>query len=188
MVGWVSQPVRPFSAFKPVGGTTWESRPVVVRGQSVAETAWNLDPPPGFRGLNPDEPITLYVRHLPHWQQDGATYFVTFRLKDSLPQSRLRQLRALKREWEERNPPPRSHQALEEISRETMRRVERWLDQGMGSCALKPPDASREAAGALHHFAGERYELGCFVVHAEPRACDRAAPRARHVAAGAHSA
>jgi hypothetical protein len=57
---------------------------------------WNLPPPPGFQGLHPDQPITVYQRHLPHWRQDGATYFVTFRLADSLPQSKLDELAALK--------------------------------------------------------------------------------------------
>jgi len=45
---------------------------------------WNLDPPPGFQGLHPERPVTIYERHLPHWRQPGATYFVTFRLADSL--------------------------------------------------------------------------------------------------------
>jgi len=26
-----------------------------------------------------------YRRHLPHWQPQGATFFVTFRLKGSIP-------------------------------------------------------------------------------------------------------
>jgi hypothetical protein len=30
--------------------------------------------------------------HLPHWEKDSATYFVTFRLADSLPQSVLERI------------------------------------------------------------------------------------------------
>ena len=55
---------------------------------------WNLTAPPGFQGLCADEEVTIYVRHLPHWRQPGATYFVTFRLHDSLPQCKLRELAA----------------------------------------------------------------------------------------------
>src|SRR5213075_2678431 len=33
-----------------------------------------------FRGLDPQQPIVQKRGHLPHWQQTGATYFVTFRL------------------------------------------------------------------------------------------------------------
>ena len=94
---------------------------------------WNLQPPPGFRGLHPEKPMTMYQRHLPHWRQDGATYFVTFRLHDSLPQDRLRELDGLRSEWERRNPPPRSDDVLEELARDIFLRVNRWLDQGMGS-------------------------------------------------------
>jgi len=77
--------------------------------------------------------MTMYQRHLPHWRQDGATYFVTFRLHDSLPQDRLRELDGLRSEWERRNPPPRSDDVLEELARDIFLRVNRWLDQGMGS-------------------------------------------------------
>jgi REP-associated tyrosine transposase len=125
---------------------------------------WNLPPPPGFQGLDPTRPLTLYVRHLPHWRQDGATYFVTFRLHDSLPQSKLQELASLRKDWARRNPPPHSNEKLEELARETMRRVEHWLDQGMGSCRLREPAAAQAVASAMHHFDGERYELDCYVV------------------------
>ncbi len=65
---------------------------------------WNLPAPPGFQGLHPDKPITVYQRHLPHWRQDGATYFVTFRLADSLHRSKLDELAALKEAWERQHP------------------------------------------------------------------------------------
>jgi REP element-mobilizing transposase RayT len=45
-----------------------------------------------------------------------------------------------------------------------MRRVEQWLDQGMGSCCLKDPGAAGEVVSALHYFDDGRYELDCFVV------------------------
>jgi hypothetical protein len=67
---------------------------------------WNLPPPPGFQGLREDLPLDAYVRHLPHWRQPGATYFVTFRLADSLPKVKLDELAGLRREWERLNPPP----------------------------------------------------------------------------------
>src|SRR5579872_5207890 len=95
---------------------------------------WNLPPPPGFRGLDPGKPLTVYHRHLPHWRQDGASYFVTFRLADSLPQEKLDQLAYVKREWERSHPPPRSQKDWEGVARLTLARAEAWLDQGMGAC------------------------------------------------------
>ena len=57
---------------------------------------FNLSAPPNFRGLHPDLPVTMYHRHLPHWRQEGAIYFVTFRLADALPQDKLDYLKRLR--------------------------------------------------------------------------------------------
>src|SRR5947209_5544087 len=113
---------------------------------------WNLPPPPGFQGLHPDKPLTVHQRHLPHWRQDGATYFVTFRLADALPQSKLDELACLKREWERRRPAPRSDAVLDELARQVQERIERWLDQGMGSCPLKHASLAAFLTSAMHHF------------------------------------
>jgi len=143
----------------------------------MTATLWNLEPPPGFQGLDPEKPIMVYRRHLPHWRQDGATYFVTFRLADALPQSKLRELKALKREWQHRL----NHTNWQSLVRTTdwqsilrspwamcsrlvMERVEEWLDQGMGACWLRQPEFAQMVAEALHHFDGVQYELGCYVI------------------------
>lgn len=125
---------------------------------------WTLPPPPGFQGLDPNKPVPMYERHLPHWRQDDATYFVTFRLQDSLPQSKLQELEQLRVEWEKIQPPPRSHAALKLHAREVFERVERWLDQGMGSCVLRHGPCAGLMTAALHHFDDDRYELDCHVV------------------------
>lgn len=96
-------------------------------------TSWNLPPPPGFQGLRDDLPLTAYQKHLPHWRQDGATYFVTFRLDDSLPESKLRELEFLKTDWKRRHRSVPFGNDPEGMAREVMRRIEAWLDQGMGS-------------------------------------------------------
>lgn len=124
----------------------------------------NLPPPPGFQGLRDDVALEFYQGTLPHWRQSGATYFVTFRLGDSLPTERLRALRALKKRWEATHPPPRSQKDLEDFAREAMSRLERWLDQGMGTCLLKLRDVASLVANALHELDGSSHELGCYVV------------------------
>jgi len=125
---------------------------------------WNLLPPPGFQGIHPDKPVTMYERHLPHWRQDGATYFATFRLHDSLPQTKLRELECLKQEWERRHPAPRSHAVCEQLAREMFERVEGWLDQGMGDCVLKQASLAGWVTSSMHRFDEDRYELGAYVV------------------------
>jgi REP element-mobilizing transposase RayT len=116
--------------------------------------------------LRENLPLKLYDQLLPHWRQAGATYFVTLRLADSLPQSKLHELRAFKAEWERRHPPPRSHAVLDEIARELFRRIEGWLDQGLGSCVLKQPNLAERVIEAMHAGDGTNHELGCYVVMA----------------------
>ncbi len=124
----------------------------------------NLPPPPGFSGLDPDKPIRTYQRHLPHWRQDGATYFVTFRQQDALPQEHLDFLKRLRDEWERTHPPPRSEQHWEEHTREIVRRTEAWLDEGYGSCCFRESRHVEQLAKALLHFQNERYFVSCYVV------------------------
>jgi len=125
---------------------------------------WNRVAPPGFQGLREDLPLRIYTRHMPHWRQSGATCFVTFRLADSLPENRLRELAELKAEWERRYPPPRSNSILEQLARVVFERVEHWLDQGAGSCVLKESGYSTLVHQSLHHFHGVRYEMGASVI------------------------
>jgi hypothetical protein len=80
---------------------------------------WNLAPPPGFQGLRDDLPLECYQRHLPHWRQAGATYFLTFRLADSLPQAKLDELKVLRLEWERKHPPPRTDAQWDELWRQS---------------------------------------------------------------------
>src|SRR4029077_16871695 len=39
-----------------------------------------------FRGFDPYGEVRTARRRLPHWRQPGGSYFVTFRLGDSVPQ------------------------------------------------------------------------------------------------------
>jgi REP element-mobilizing transposase RayT len=129
--------------------------------------------------LRDDLPVTMYLRHLPHWRQDGATYVVTYRLGDSLPQNQLNYLRRLREDWERRFPEPRTKEQWQALTRESTRWIDHWLDQGMGSCCLRDPRAAKLVADSLHHFDAPdvgrtsgpsetrtdvRYELGCYVI------------------------
>jgi putative transposase len=124
----------------------------------------NLATPPGFQGLHPDKKITIYMRNLPHWRQEGATYFVTFRQADSLPQEKLQELKTLRQEWEEHHPLPRTDAQWQQLTYEIMHRLEHWLDQGMGSCRLQGAAAAKFVVDAMRKFGGKRYELGSYVV------------------------
>ena len=43
-----------------------------------------------FRGFDEFADVEITRRRLPHWQQEAATYFVTFRLADSIPRRQAR--------------------------------------------------------------------------------------------------
>ena len=123
---------------------------------------FNLPAPPDFRGLDPDLPVRMYHRHLPHWRQDGATYFVTFRLADSIPQEQLRALKQWRDVWERTHPEPRSEQDWHQFAREITRRTEAYLDEGYGECAFRHPELANEMSDSLLHFQGQRYSTFCF--------------------------
>jgi REP element-mobilizing transposase RayT len=113
--------------------------------------------------LDPAKPVTVYRRHLPHWRQAGAMYFVTFRLADSLPAPKLVELHAEKELWL-RIRTERSHAEQDAFYVEQMKRIERWLDAGHGACLLRNDSSRQEVANSLMRFHGTRYTVGAFAV------------------------
>ena len=116
-----------------------------------------------FEPFVKDAEIAIHGRHLPHWKQNGVTYFVTFRLADSLPQSRLQQWKDERERWLSLHPRPWSDEEKRSYAA-FYQRIEAWLDAGMGSCMLAEKDGGALVASALRHFDGERYVLDQFVV------------------------
>jgi len=113
--------------------------------------------------------------YLPHVKREGASYFVTFRLADSLPKEvlmkfqgeraeRLRRLLALRDAFQRHLTRQAPTDSEEEIERDYHRKVERYLDKGAGECLLRRPDLADLVANAIRHFDGERYRLRVWVV------------------------
>jgi hypothetical protein len=133
---------------------------------------------PVFLGFDPHAPVNIYRRHLPHWRQDGATYFVTFRLGDSIPEQVLLQWQDEDRVWLKANGIGGSpsdpkwqtvydalpEKARTDFERRAVRRLHIGLDECHGSCLLRNPDAREVVSGSLGHFQGERWWTGDFVV------------------------
>src|SRR5207237_665423 len=95
---------------------------------------------------------------------EGCTYFVTFRLGDSIPREKLRQWERELEEWLEENPEPHSAQQRAEYHEQFTESFQRWLDAGHGACWLRDPALSAVVDEALRFFDGKRYMLGQFVV------------------------
>ena len=108
--------------------------------------------------------VDVTRRKLPHWRQEGRTYFVTFRLHDSLPQGKLSALRKERELWLHSNAEPWSHAQKQEYRELFSEKIQHWLDAGHGSCILRDPALAQIVASALKHFEGQRYDLVAWVV------------------------
>lgn len=97
--------------------------------------------------------------HLPHWEAEDASYFVTFRLRDSLP---LEVIARLKNERAQLLARATNVAERIEANRAFGRALDSFLDGGHGSSLLCEHGAV--VAGALKHFDGQRYELQSWCV------------------------
>jgi REP element-mobilizing transposase RayT len=133
--------------------------------------ATGLRPGPG----NPLRSGTHTRGYLPHVKREGARYFITFRLADSLPKDVLLRIQAERAErlnryrqaqaaakWSGASAPPTAE--LESIERDYFRQVEHYLDNGTGECWLRRQEIADLVAGAIRFFGGERYLLRAWVV------------------------
>ena len=102
--------------------------------------------------------------YLPHVKREGASYFVTFRLVDSLPKEVLLRFEREHAEALRRLPANPATAQAEEIHRELRRKVELYLDRGVGECHLRRPEIATLIAEALQYFHGEQYLLDEWVV------------------------
>lgn len=91
--------------------------------------------------------------YLPHFDGGSITQFVTCRLFDSLPQTILERFR-LELEAQE----------VENIDRETMILIEKFLDSGYGECFLNKRAVAKVVKDSLQKYNGERYKLFAWVI------------------------
>ncbi len=86
--------------------------------------------------------------YLPHFEGTAVIQSITFRLADSLPQETLHRM---EREI--------AGLGNDEQGVERRKRIEHWLDAGMGCCALRHPVCADLMQDTLLRFDGERYRL-----------------------------
>ncbi len=130
--------------------------------------------PDDLQGFDPEGAFRNYERNLPHWRQPGASYFLTFRLHDSLPQAVVEEMRAEREAWRQRIArelaqhdgamTASTEEEYEAFQLRAARRLERLMDEGHGECVLKQPPLREIVATALLHFQGERYAMHGFAV------------------------
>jgi REP element-mobilizing transposase RayT len=104
--------------------------------------------------MNVGSPKGWYSRgRLPHYDGGKIAQFITFRLFDSLPKAILKQFEA---ELAVRD--------VENMARETLILIDRYLDRGVGSCFLKRFEIAELVKGTLLHHAGTKYDLVSWVI------------------------
>ena len=118
---------------------------------------------PTNRYLDRAADIGLLTGNLPHWRQQGATYYITFRLGDSLPRALVDRVKEEKSRWLQANPEPHSLTQKQELFR-FFEILDEYLDAGHGVCLLSDPRAQVIVRDALLFFDGERYLLHDWVI------------------------
>src|SRR5205085_11936805 len=109
--------------------------------------------------FNPYADIRHTENRLPHWQQESALYFITFRLADAVP-ARLQQDWQREREtWMNLQPEPWNDTIEREYHKRFSGQIEQWLDAGHGSCVMQRPACAAIVADTLRHFDGDRIGL-----------------------------
>jgi len=134
---------------------------------SVTETTSPADPPvssANAKFYNPCGETEKHHRNLPHWEQQGRTYFITYRLADSLPLEKLAQFRRERGQWLTEHPEPRTTEQEQEFHELFSKTIEKWLDAGSGSRVLQQPEIAEIVAANLFHFDGVRYTIEGFVI------------------------
>jgi len=106
--------------------------------------------------FNPYGEIRFTANRLPHWQQKGAVYFVTFRLADALPHHLRTQWESERDAWLRVHRQPWSADVEREYHERFSGAMEHWLDTGHGSCILRRRDCAEIVAQALRYFDGKR--------------------------------
>ena len=116
---------------------------------------------PHITFLNRRSDILIRCGHLPHWFQPEAVQFITFRLADSLPQTKLQEL-SLMREALGRCETKDGELTAEEERLEEI--VEGWLKIGYGGCVLSNAQCRQFVEEALFFNDKQTYHLHAFVI------------------------
>ena len=150
-------------ASSPQGGRSAPAAGTATRA-SQPHSVTEASPLP-FVGFDPKVPVGfLRGGNLPHWRQDGTTYFVTWRTADSLPKARVDAWFAERDEWMKKNPEPWTPKMEEEYYQRFPDRWEKWLDDCKGECLLAQQELRKIVESTLRHDDGVKYHLRDFVV------------------------
>ena len=128
-----------------------------------------------MKPYNSSEEKKVSRRKLPHWEQMGCSYFVTFRLHDSIPINKLADWDLRRERWLQSRKIGRdipyeeiiailSGDQKKEYYDVFWKGYHDMLDGCHGSCVLREPENAKIVSDALLYFHGERYQMGDFAI------------------------
>jgi REP element-mobilizing transposase RayT len=123
--------------------------------------------PPGDPAPDPLLSGFHFRGRLPHIKRETATYFVTFRLGDSLPAhevARLKHERMVILEHARAAKRPLTWHEEQQLLAWYCDKVEALLDAGHGACWLSKPEVADLVANAILFFRDKRYTLNAWVI------------------------
>ncbi len=133
---------------------------------------------PPFVPFDEQKAMRIYQCNLPHWRQDGVTYFVTFRLGDSIPDSVRSRWEGEKALWLKARGIVYDgergcwHAAFAKLSAAEQfrfhqhfnRQVQGCLDRGLGQCHLRKDKCLETVRAKILCDDGGPYHLGDFII------------------------
>ncbi len=114
--------------------------------------------------VNRREYIQIAGTRIPHWNQSDCVQFVTFRLADSLPQSKLQEYRQKRDEWLKTHPKPWDSSVQEDYDNIFVAVIDRWIDAGYGECILIDKRVRDILEDAIMHSDSIKYDIYAFVI------------------------
>lgn len=120
---------------------------------------------------HPERETQKHGDNLPHWQQGEVIQFVTFRLADSMPQTKLRQWKEELATWKIHHPEPWPSEIEQEYHSKFTWRLETWLDEGYGSCIFNDANLRQLLQDTLMHDQATKAIHHAFVImpnHVQP--------------------
>ncbi|MCI0473272.1 MAG: hypothetical protein L0Y76_06800 [Ignavibacteria bacterium] len=99
---------------------------------------------------------TYYKRHLPHIQLPQASYFITFRLANTIPVSVIQRLRAEQKE---------SEKEIIEFQRRLFYKIDDYLDRcNNNNYYLRTPAVAKIVSAAIHFYDKKFYDLIAYCI------------------------
>ena len=123
-----------------------------------------MNPADDLKFFDPFADPRVTGNRLPHWEQNGCTYFVTFRTADSIPATLAGALAAELQGWLKYHPKPWSAATKREYWSRFGSRTEKWLDEGHGAWLLRRPELAAIVGGALRFHEGKLCTHAAWVV------------------------